>query len=147
MQVWKLIKISWGMWSVEKIILPVSPAPATPKIDPTIATPAVLAIAAALAPPNIVPIPAPIKGAANPPVNPIRVPPAIVATPTDAYRLILRILSRFLVALSSALQRIIIEYTFSFQINFFSNLFKKLKWFYSVRSATSRLNNWTSECS
>ena len=79
------------------------PAPATPKRDPIIATPAVVLIAAALALPRMTPSPVPMKGAASPPVNPIKVPPAIVATPIEAYLLIFRILSLRLTSLCSTL--------------------------------------------
>lgn len=65
----------------------------------TTATPLALPMAKAAPLPRIVPTPRPMKGAANPPVKPIKAPPAIVAKPTDANRLISRIF--FLLFVSS----------------------------------------------
>ena len=89
----KYFKLIFKDLDFYNLFKPVRPAPATPKRDPIIATPAVVLIAAALALPRMTPSPAPIKGAASPPVNPTNVPPAIVATPIEAYLFIFRILS------------------------------------------------------
>ena len=50
---------------------PVRPAPATPNREPMIATPATEPRAAPPAVPIIAPTPVAMRGAANPPVNPV----------------------------------------------------------------------------
>lgn len=71
-------------------LLPVKLAPATPKSDPTIAEPPTVPIAPKIAEePKTLASPEPIRGAANPPVKPIRTPPPTDANPIIAKRLVL----------------------------------------------------------
>lgn len=51
-------------------VRPVRPAPATPKIEPSTAAPAVVAMPAVAPAPTIIPAPAATSGAAKPPVTP-----------------------------------------------------------------------------
>lgn len=69
-------------------ILPVKLAPATPKSDPITAEPPIVPIAPKIADePSTLASPEPIKGAAKPPVKPIRIPPPTDANPIIAKRL------------------------------------------------------------
>lgn len=63
-------------------------------------------MAAPIVEPNTVVNPAPIKGAANPPVTPTRIPPPTVANPTNAKRLALVLRER---RAASACSRLVLK--------------------------------------
>lgn len=66
---------------IGSVYVPVSPPPATPKSEPRTVAPATVLIADNKAEEPIMLVrPAPIKGAASPPVTPISAPPPIAAT-------------------------------------------------------------------
>lgn len=76
-------------------LLPVKLAPATPKSDPTIADPPNVPIAPRIADePKTLASPVPIRGAANPPVKPMRIPPPTDANPINVKRLVLETRTR-----------------------------------------------------